>query len=186
MMLIQDWVLPSTFGLTCLLFIGLGFFIRASTKDRTETALFHSELGDVALLERLQQYFSSRAYQVSEVDADSGRVTLTGTVGASVFLAVFLGGLAGVGLGCLSLVIAIAQPNWGTSAYALLLGAPAASWFYWRGATRQESVVFQLDPPNQKSERKDALKGTELMVSAHRDELITLVSKLPLKRVGAE
>ncbi|MBD0390148.1 MAG: cofactor assembly of complex C subunit B, partial [Nostoc sp. C3-bin3] len=36
-------ILPSTFVLTFLLAVGLFFFIRASTKDRTETARLISE-----------------------------------------------------------------------------------------------------------------------------------------------
>ncbi|MBE7383172.1 MAG: cofactor assembly of complex C subunit B [Leptolyngbya sp. SIO1E4] len=180
-----DFALPSVFGLTFLLFIGLGFFIRASTKDRTEKARYLSELDDVTLLETLQHYFANRAYRVTGVEPEVGRISLEGMVGASVFLAGFLGGLAGIGLFCLALVIAIASPTWGYTPYWLLLLTPIAPWFYWRGATRSESVTFQLDPLEPDNQIAPQ-KGTQLVVSAHRDELIALESQIRLKRIEAE
>ncbi|MGD1942696.1 MAG: cofactor assembly of complex C subunit B, partial [Leptolyngbyaceae cyanobacterium] len=48
---------PSIFTLTVVLAIGLVFFIRASTKDRTETALYATELDDQNNLATLQQKF---------------------------------------------------------------------------------------------------------------------------------
>lgn len=182
-----DFALPSAFGLTFLLFIGLGFFIRASTKDRTETALYATELDDVSLLEALQNYFQNRAYRVTEVNADTGKIALEGMVGASVFLAVFLGGLAAIGLFCLALVLAIAFPRFGYAPYGLLALSPIASWFYWRGATRVEQVTFELvaaDANPAIATAKEAKTG--LAIAAHRDELIALESQIPLKRIETE
>lgn len=172
--------LPSAFGLTCLLFIGLGFFIRASTKDRTQTASYLSELDDVTLLETLQGYFADRAYRVTSIEPDLGRISLEGMVKASTFLAVFLSGLAGVGLFCLALVLAIAFPDWGYKPYLVVVMTPIAPWFYWKGATRLESVTFQLEMPV--SSRHGM---TQLTVCAHRDELISLESQVPVKRLEA-
>jgi hypothetical protein len=183
-----DFALPSAFGLTFLLFIGLGFFIRASTKDRTENALYATELDDVSLMEALQQYFQGRAYRVTDVNADTGKITLAGTVGASVFMAVFLGGLAAIGLGCLSLVLAIAFPQFGYVPYGLLGLSPIASWFYWRGATRIEHVTFELvngDVIPPVGQPTPEVK-TGLAIAAHRDELIALESQIPLKRIEME
>ncbi|NER79875.1 MAG: cofactor assembly of complex C subunit B [Leptolyngbya sp. SIO1D8] len=177
--------MSSVFGLTCLLLIGLGFFIRASTKDRTETALYLSESDDVTLLETLQRYFAGRAYRVTGIEPEVGRISLEGMVQASVFLAAFLGGLAGVGLFCLGLVLTIAFPSWGYKPYLLLLACPIAPWFYWKGATRLESVNFQLDPVKTTEQATPHAK-TKLVVSAHRDELISLESKVSLKRIEAE
>ena len=44
-----QFISPSIFTLTVVLAIGLVFFIRASTKDRTETALYATEMDDVSL-----------------------------------------------------------------------------------------------------------------------------------------
>ncbi|HEY9886891.1 MAG TPA: cofactor assembly of complex C subunit B, partial [Candidatus Obscuribacterales bacterium] len=176
-----DFALPSAFGLTFLLFIGLGFFIRASVKDRTEHALYETNLDEVALMEALQQYFAGRAYRVTAIDADSGQIALEGTVGASIFMAVFLGSLAGAGLFCLALVLAIAFPPLGNGPYGLLLLAPLASWFYWRGATRVEQVTFRLLPLP-----IAATTGSRFTVAAHRDELAVLETQVPLKRIETE
>ncbi len=177
----SDLTLSSTFGLTLLLFIGLVFFIRASTKDRTERAYYRAQMSDVDLLEALRTYFDNRAYQVTAIDQASGCITLEGTVRASVFLAVFLGALAGVGLWCLALVTTIELPQWGSWPYLLLGLAPCASWFYWQGANRTESVSFQLQEEDETADTQ-----AKLQVTAHRDELIMLESQLPLKRIKAE
>lgn len=178
-----DFVLSSAFGLTFLLFIGLGFFIRASTKDRTEIASYVSALEDVTLLETVKEHFAGRAYQITRVEPDLGRISLKGMVKASVFLAAFLGMLAGIGLFCLALVLTIAFPSWKYAPYLLLLATPVAPWFYWKGATRSEGVSFQLkEGENQTSGQEQST----LLVSAHRDELIVLEAQLPLKRTEAE
>lgn len=186
MSLTSNFALPSAFGLTCLLFIGLSFFIRASTKDRTETVWYLSNLTDVALLETLQGYFAKRAYRVVALNPESGKISLVGMVGASYFLAMFLGTLALVGLGCLALVLAIALPQLGNAPYLLLLATPIAPWFYWTGSTRQESVTFQLQPLNNSLQTQHPQMTTQLLMSAHRDELQVLESTIPLKRIEAE
>jgi hypothetical protein len=183
---ISNFTLPSTFGLACLLFIGLVFFIRASTKDRTEVVVYCSDLDDVELITSLQRHFSKRAYRVTGVDEALGEISLAGTVGASKFLAIFLGVLAGIGLFCLGLILTIALPQLGYTPYLLILLAPAASWFYWQGATREETVKFRLLPTETTVEENDVTSPTRLTVSAHRDELAVLESQVPLKRIGAE
>ncbi|MGD1861782.1 MAG: cofactor assembly of complex C subunit B [Leptolyngbyaceae cyanobacterium] len=188
MIALEPFVSPSVFGLTFLLFIGLFFFIRASTKDRTETALYTTSLTDVTLLEKLQMYFSNRAYRVTAVDADSGKISLEGKVRASLFLAIFLGSLAAIGLFCLALVMTISAPQLGVVPYGLLLLSPLASWFYWQGATRFEQVSFQVLPPITKTDMDTiaAAAGSRLRITAHRDELIALAAQLPLKRQETE
>ena len=180
-----QFISPSIFTLTVVLAIGLVFFIRASTKDRTETALYATEMDDVSLLATLQQYFANRAYQVTAVNAESGSISLKGKVGASIFMAVFLGSLAGIGFACLALVLAIAYPQLGYWPYGLLALSPLASWFYWQGSTRIEQVDFQVRSTAD-SNRDDERSGTQLWVSAHRDELAVLESQLALKRKETE
>ncbi|WP_204140597.1 cofactor assembly of complex C subunit B [Halomicronema sp. CCY15110] len=179
---VEQLVPPSIFGLTFLLFIGLFFFIRAATKDRTETALYVTPLSDVTLLEKLQEYFANRAYRVKVVDPESGQIALEGNVGASVFLAVFLGGLAAVGLLCLALVVVISAPQLGYWPYVLLGFSPLASWFYWRGANRLEQVSFCVLPSDEPAQTTGQTVATQLRVTAHRDELATLAAQLPLKQ----
>lgn len=186
---VDRFIPPSIFGLTFLLAIGLFFFIRASTKDRTETALYVTTLEDVTLLEKLQQYFSRRSYRVTEVNPQSGKISLAGQVGASIFLATFLGSLAAIGLLCLALVLSLSAPQLGTWPYGLLLLSPLASWFYWRGATRVEQVSFQVLTGKGEEPYPSAAASagkTGLQVTAHRDELAALAAQLPLKRQEAE
>ncbi|NEQ46463.1 MAG: cofactor assembly of complex C subunit B [Leptolyngbya sp. SIOISBB] len=188
MVAVERFVPPSIFGLTFLLFIGLFFFIRASTKDRTETALYVTPLADVTLLEKLQQYFADRAYRVTEVDSDSGQIALEGRVGASIFLAVFLGSLAGVGLLCLALVLVMSSSRLGYWPYGLLGLSPLASWFYWQGANRLEKVAFCVLSSDGAASVDSGMTTSEtrLQVTAHRDELATLAAQIPLKRQEVE
>ena len=163
--------------------VGLFFFVRASTKDRTETAAFVTPQDSIELLEQLQQYFSARSYRVTAVDPDQGRIALEGIVSASWFLAIFLSLLAATGLGCIALVLALTFPQVGWGFVPLVLLAPLAGVFYWRGATRPEAVSFQV------ADNNDTQAGqslTRLEVVAHRDEITTLQGQLGLKRTEAE
>ncbi len=168
-------VLSSTFILTLLLGVGLMFFIRAATKDRTEWGQYETPWDEVTLLERLQRYFSDRAYQVHGVDPEAGEIRLLGWVRASAALAVFLSLLAAVGLACFALVLALLWPQGGWAFGGLVLLAPLAGVFYWRGASRQEAVTFRVRPTE--------AGGSTLQVSAHRDELLTLQTQLGLQRL---
>ncbi|MBD0337307.1 MAG: cofactor assembly of complex C subunit B, partial [Cyanobacteria bacterium Co-bin13] len=59
-------VLSSTFFLTLLLMVGLFFFIRAATKDRTETLQATVAKPPETLQSDLQTYFESRSYRVTD------------------------------------------------------------------------------------------------------------------------
>jgi Cofactor assembly of complex C subunit B len=165
----------STFFLTVLMIIGLGFFIRAAAKDRTQVVtLVSSQSGD-HLLAALKQYFADRAYQVDQVDAASNKVTLSGQVRPSVFLTVFVSLLAAVGGLCLTLMLTMAMPQLPAAiAWVFLAGAPGAGWLYWRKAGRTEQVAFVLDETLQRAD------GSLLKVSAHRDELLAMQQALNL------
>lgn len=174
-------VLSSTFLLTLLLAVGLFFFIRAATKDRTQVVDFKATQSSEALRQTVLAYLEERAYR-PVTSTDEGQETealegswlqMTGQVRPSVFLALFLGGLAAVGALCLSLVLAILFPQQGQLFLGLLAISPLASWFYWRRAGREESVAFKvtdLPEPDQAT----------LTFKAHRDEIIQMAAQLPL------
>ena len=163
----------STFILTILLMIGLFFFIRGSIKDRTEVVTLQCQDTEDNILSYLRSYFSQRAYQVKAIDTDKNKVTLEGMVSPSVFLAVFLSFLAGCGLFCFALVLSMLFETESTTFLLLLILAPLAGYFYWRGAARVEEVAFRLDSNAQDS------PDTVITIQAHRDELIQLQSDFP-------
>ncbi len=166
-------VFSSTLILTLLMMVGMVFFIRASAKDRTQTVEFGSEVAEVDLLDQLKDYFDQRAYQVTQVDADSGWITLLGLVRPSLFIAVFVSAMAAVGLLCLGLMTSYTL-GWSESqVLGLLLLSPLAGLFYWRKAGRPEEVRFSLKPS-----AADPYQ-TQLTVVAHRDEVLQLRSRLP-------
>ena len=167
-------VLTSTFILTILLAIGLFFFIRASTKPRIEQMVLETSESEVALLPRLQAYFTERAYKIAAVDRDTDIVTFEGVVRPSVFLTVLLTGLAAVGGLCLALVLSMVLPDIGNLFLVLILVAPLAGWFYWEGSSRTEQVRLKVEvqdgePPS-----------TSIRISGHRDELAVFQSVLQL------
>ena len=168
-------VISSTFFLTVLMMIGLFFFIRASVKDRTkQIQLIPSESEDV-LLKKLQEYFESRAYQLTKVDPETKQIAFKGFVQPSIFLAVLLSMLAVVGFSCLALVLFLLFPNANGFVWLLVMLAPLAGVFYWRKAGRWEEILLKVvsrtDSPNLVS------------ITAHRDELIQLEENLSVQTV---
>jgi hypothetical protein len=190
----QSAVLPSTFVLTLLLAIGLFFFIRASVKDRIETAQLVSDCSDDTLREQLRQYFTQRAYRVVQIDPEQSQVIFEGSVAPSWFLAVFLSVLAGLGLFCLGLVVVMTL-NYSTGlALVPVMLAPLAGWFYWSKAGRSEQIVLKIgdwQPTDGiAAEAGEGQTGGQtegdrslLTVIGHRDELADLQRILQLKSV---
>ncbi|MBH8565597.1 cofactor assembly of complex C subunit B [Nostoc sp. CENA67] len=169
-------ILPSTLLLTLLLAVGLIFFIRASTKDRTETAQLVSEQDEAALMPQIKEYFRSRSYRVAAVNREQNQVTFEGFVKPSLFLAMFLTLLAAAGLACLSLVLSLLIPSLSTLFLGIVLLSPLSGIFYWKKAGRLEKVLLKLEAnPNQQH------SSSQLTVIAHRDELIELQRALQLK-----
>ncbi|MCF4969527.1 cofactor assembly of complex C subunit B [Nostoc sp. CMAA1605] len=168
--------LSSTFLLTLLLLVGLFFFIRAATKDRTQTAQLISEQDEAVFMPQLQAYFLSRAYRVIEIDQVQNRVVFEGYVQPSIFLAVFLTFLAAVGLVCLSLVLSFLFPQLSPIFLGLLILSPVSGMLYWQKAGRIETVLLQFEP---KSNTQESL--SRITVTAHRDELAELQKALPWK-----
>ena len=130
----SDSILSSTLVLTLLMLIGLGFFIRASTKDRTQVVQLIALGSEESLLTQVQQYFDQRAYRVAAIDAATNQVTFEGVVRPSVFLTILLTLMAAVGGLCLALVLSMLIPMSLMGGLSFLLLAPLAGWFYWRNA----------------------------------------------------
>lgn len=167
--------LPSTLLLTFLLSVGLFFFIRASTKDRTETEKLVCEQDEATLMPQLREYFQTRSYRVAAVDPKQNQVTFEGFVQPSWFLAVFLTLLAAAGFLCLSLVLSLLFPKLSTIFFGLVLLSPLSGVFYWKKAGKLEKVSLKME----------ATQGdqypSKITVTAHRDELSELRRALGLK-----
>ncbi|MEO0540014.1 MAG: cofactor assembly of complex C subunit B [Cyanobacteria bacterium P01_A01_bin.105] len=182
-------VLSSTFFLTLLLAVGLFFFIRAATKDRTKVAEFRADQSPETLRLTVLQYLMQRAYQPikpaaatdSQAEATSGTeadwLQLRGQVRPSLLLAVFLGGLAAVGALCLGLVLAILFPEHAQWFLGVLAIAPLAAIFYWQRAGREEFVAFKVTGVSDPEQSALTFKG-------HRDEIIQMAANLPLVQQG--
>ena len=178
-------VLPSTFFLTLLLLIGLFFFIRASTKDRIEIAQLIANQPQEPVLEQLQTYFKTRSYKIVNIDADKNLVTFEGFVRPSWFLAIFLSTLAAVGLLCIAVVLVFQFPAVSPLPFGLVMVSPAAGFFYWKQSARLEHVSLQVEPFQHPSQAGSSQADqTEVIVTAHRDEVIALQRSLDLKRVS--
>ncbi|MBD2626447.1 cofactor assembly of complex C subunit B [Trichormus variabilis] len=169
-------IVQSTLLLTLLLSIGLFFFIRAATKDRTERAQLVSEQDETTLMNQLKEYFRSRSYQVTSVDREKNQVAFEGFVRPSWFLAIFLTLLAAVGLVCLSLVLSFLFSSQSKFLLVLVLLSPLSGLFYWRKAGRIEKVSLKLE-----TIQGEQHSSTKITVIAHRDELAELQRALQLK-----
>jgi hypothetical protein len=168
-------VLTSTLVLTLLLAVGLFFFIRASTKARIEQMILETSDAEAVLLPKLQAYFTDRAYRIAAVDRDTDIVTFEGLVRPSIFLATLLTGLAAIGALCLALVLSMLFPDvdklwWGL----LLLVAPLAGWFYWKGSSRTEQIRLKVEA------QAGEPSPTVVKISGHRDELAVFQATLQL------
>ncbi|MCJ2543075.1 cofactor assembly of complex C subunit B [Thermostichus vulcanus] len=161
----------STLTLTALLAIGLFFFLRASGKDRTENRLYFSSRPLNSLGSALRSHLQGRAYQLQSTDSD-GIATFAGEAKASTGLALFLTGLAGVGLACLALVLSTLEPQWGGWPWMLMLASPWAGWYYRQRNQRPEQIRLKL---------QEESSGSRLWVEGHRDELDILAATFALE-----
>lgn len=170
-------ILSSTLLLTLLLSVGLFFFIRASTKDRTQEMRLVSEQSETALMAQLQQYLQERSYKMVKMEAESHAMTFEGFVRPSLFLAIFLTLLAAVGILCLALVWSQLFPSWSQVFLSLVFLSPAAGVFYWKKAARWEQVLLKLE----NASNGEWQQLSQVTVIAHRDELIELQRSLKLR-----
>ncbi|CAK6701171.1 cofactor assembly of complex C subunit B [Synechococcus sp. CCY9201] len=163
--------LGSTFLLTLLLAIGLVFFLRAASKDRTTVVEVHSPRPPVEVLQGLSDWLTARGWQSAGGDPDLRLLRFQGQVGSSTALALLLSLLGGIGAACLGLVLRQLLPVLGWWPLLLALLGPAAGLVYRRRAERAESVELRLI-------NEESASGSTLRLRAHRDELIALEVEL--------
>ncbi|MGC9502561.1 cofactor assembly of complex C subunit B [Baaleninema sp.] len=160
---------------TLLLAVGLVFFIRAASKDRTEEVRLASDRSPEDLSSSLKTHFTQRAYRPVDFQPDTKQVVFEGQVRASWFLAVFLSLLAAIGLLCVALVFSTLFPKISGLAPLIVVGYPIAGWLYWQSANRRETVAVKVEA----APDGNAAEGSRATVIAHRDELIALQQALP-------
>jgi hypothetical protein len=164
----------STLLLTLLLAIGLVFFLRAASKDRTTTVEVRSSKPALEVLGALSTWLEERGWQAEASDPERRSVLYRGQVTSSPLLTVLLSMLGGVGAGCLGLVWHQLLPALGWWPLLMALLGPLAGLIYRRRAARDETVELRLVSHDQAT-------GSALKLRAHRDELIALELELGAK-----
>ena len=158
--------------LTVVLAIGLVFFLRAASKDRTTVVDVYSPLPPIEVLNGLSQWLKERGWQSDGGDADRQVLRFQGSVASSVTLAILLTIFGGLGSACLGLVIGEIFPVVGWWPLLLaLFGGPATGLIYSNRAARMESLELRLISSAEE-------KGSVLRIRAHRDELIAMELEL--------
>ena len=168
----MSYSLNSTLLLTILLSIGLFFFLRASSKDRTTVVEISSVQKPLKVLNHLCEWLNLRGWQQIGGDFDQRILIFKGQVVSSKLLAIFLGFLGGFGSCALGLVIIQIYPVLGWWPIFLgLIGGPITSIVYLRKSAREEKFELRLI-------NKDDDDTTFMRLRAHRDELISLENDL--------
>ncbi len=168
----MDTFFSSTLLLTLLLAIGLGFFLRAASKDRTTMIEVHSPQPPLKVLNGLSHWLEDRGWKRDGGDADRHVLRFRGSVSASDALTVFLSLLGALGAGSLGLVLRQLYPILGWWPLLLsVLGGPIAGFLYRKRAHRMESLELRL------MSAPDSHAST-LRLRAHRDELIAIELEL--------
>lgn len=163
--------LGSTLLLTLLMAIGLVFFLRAASKDRTTVVDVHSPQPPVQVLDGLSTWLTARGWQTEAGDPERQLLRFRGQVRSSLPLALLLSLLGSVGAACLGLVLRQLWPGLGWWPLLLALLGPLAGLLYRRRAQREEAVELRLIS-------HDSATGSALRLRAHRDELIALELEL--------
>ena len=162
----------STLFLTILLAIGLGFFLRAASKDRTTVVDVQSPLPPIEVLNGISFWLEERGWKKNGGNVEEKLLIFNGKVASSTFLTIFLSCLGGVGSACLGLVLIQLYPA--LSWWPLLLsviGAPLAGVIYRIKSSREESLEVKLLSSDESSD-------CFLRIKAHRDELIAIQLEL--------
>ena len=165
----------STLFLTILLAIGLVFFLRAASKDRTTIVDVQSPLPPLEVLIGISFWLEQRGWRKNGGNVEEKLLIFNGNVSSSLFLVVFLSCLGGLGSACLGLVLTQLYPS--LSWWPLLLatiGAPLAGIIYRRKSEREESLEVKLLT-------SDISEISIVRIKAHRDELIAIQCELSEK-----
>ena len=169
----MTYSLKSTLLLTILLAIGLFFFLRASSKDRTTVVEISSTQNPLEVLNVMYEWLNLRGWKQTGGDFDKRILIFKGQVVSSKFLAIFLSLLGGFGSCALGLVIIQIYPILGWWPILLgLIGGPLSGIIYFKKSAREEKFELRLIS-NENSE-----KITLIRLRAHRDELISLENEL--------
>jgi len=168
----MSYSLNSTLLLTILLAIGLFFFLRASSKDRTTVVEISSSQKPVKVLNDLYEWLNLRGWKQIGGDFDQRILIFKGQVVSSKFLAIFLGILGGFGSCALGLVIIQIYPALAWWPILLgFIGGPLSGMVYFKKSAREEKFELRLI-------NKDDDVMTFMRLRAHRDELISLENEL--------
>tara|TARA_Y100000991_G_C21915932_1_gene324359 strand:- start:165 stop:725 length:561 start_codon:yes stop_codon:yes gene_type:complete len=169
----MTYYLNSTLLLTILLAIGLFFFLRASSKDRTTVFEITSSKKPVEVLNVMCEWLNLRGWEQSGGDFEQKILIFKGQVLSSKFLAIFLGLLGGFGSCALGLVIIQIYPNLNWWPILLgLIGGPLSGLIYFKKSAREEKFELRLIINDDNEEI------TSMRLRAHRDELISLENEL--------
>ena len=163
----------STLFLTILLAIGLGFFLRAASKDRTTIVDVQSPLPPLEVLKGISFWLEERGWKKNGGNVEEKLLIFSGNVASSAFLVIFLSCLGGVGSACLGLVLIQLYPS--LSWWPLLLaviGAPLAGIIYRIKSKREESLEVKLLS-------SDISDISILRIKAHRDDCLLYTSPSP-------
>ena len=169
----MNYSLNSTLLLTILLAIGLFFFLRASSKDRTTVIEITSSQRPLEVLNVMYEWLNLRGWKQIGGDFDQRILIFQGQVVSSKLLAIFLGILGGFGSCALGLVIIQIYPILGWWPILLgFIGGPASGIVYLRKSAREEKFELRLISKDENE------KMTLMRLRAHRDELISLENEL--------
>ena len=169
----MSYSLNSTLVLTILLAIGLFFFLRASSKDRTTVVEISSSQQPVKVLNDLYEWLKLRGWKQIGGDFEQRILIFKGQVVSSRILAIFLGILGGFGSCALGLVIIQIYPVFGWWPILLgLIGGPLSGIVYFKKSAREEKFELRL------INKADDQESTFMRLRAHRDELISLENEL--------
>ena len=171
----MNYSLNSTFLLTILLSIGLFFFLRASSKDRTTTIDILSSKNSIEALTLICNWLNNRGWKQIGGDLEERVLSFKGQVTSSKTLAIFLSFLGGLGSCSLGLVIIQIYPDLKWWPILLgLIGGPLSGIIYYKKSYREETFEFRLINEANNS-------PTQLRLRAHRDELIAFENELKEK-----
>ena len=101
----------STLLLTVLLVIGLVFFLRAASKDRTTVVDVMSPQPPITVLDGLSTWLEDRGWSRDGGDAERQVLRFKGKVASSQPLSVLLSVLAAIGSACFGLVLRQLAPQ---------------------------------------------------------------------------